>query len=195
MSLKQYEAFLKTVDLGSLTKAAESLGYTQSGISHMLNTLEEETGVKLLLRDRSGVKLTSDGKILLPYMRNIVNDNHGFMEKVKELRGVKSGLIRIGAFTSVCVQWLPGIIKSFRKEYPDIDFEFMYGDYTESKRKQERDGSFTFDKHKIFLYKEDFEKFQEGLAEVIGYIQDNFLGGAPAPQQEDGAAGIQNDEF
>ena len=66
---------------------------------------------------------------------------------------------------------------------------------TESKRKQERDGSFTFDKHKIFLYKEDFEKFQEGLAEVISYIQDNFLGGAPAPQQEDGAAGIQNDEF
>ena len=43
---------------------------------------------------------------------------------------------------------------------------------TESKRRQENDGSFTFDKHKIFLYKEDFDKFQEGLAEVIGYIKD-----------------------
>ena len=40
---------------------------------------------------------------------------------------------------------------------------------TESKR------SFTFDKHKIFLYKEDFDKFQEGLAEVIGYIKDKCL--------------------
>jgi hypothetical protein len=46
---------------------------------------------------------------------------------------------------------------------------------TESKRKQENDGSFTFDKHKIFLYKEDFDKFQEGLAEVIGYIKDKCL--------------------
>ena len=46
---------------------------------------------------------------------------------------------------------------------------------TESKRKQENDGSFTFDKHKIFLYKEDFDKFQEGLAEVIAYIKDKCL--------------------
>ena len=51
---------------------------------------------------------------------------------------------------------------------------------TESKRRQERDGSFTFDKHKIFLYKEDFEKFQEGLSDVIGYIRNNCLGGIPA---------------
>ncbi len=46
---------------------------------------------------------------------------------------------------------------------------------TESKRRQENDGSFTFVKHKIFLYKEDFDKFQEGLAEVIGYIKDKCL--------------------
>ncbi len=42
---------------------------------------------------------------------------------------------------------------------------------TESKRRQERDGSFTYDKHKIFLYKEDFQKFQEGLEEVINFIK------------------------
>ena len=46
---------------------------------------------------------------------------------------------------------------------------------TESKRRQENDGSYTFDKHNIFLYKEDFDKFQEGLAEVIGYIKDKCL--------------------
>lgn len=55
----------------------------------------------------------------------------------------------------------------------------FYLTITESKRKQERDGSFTFDKHKIFLYKEDFEKFQEGLAEVIAYIKDNCFNGEP----------------
>lgn len=50
---------------------------------------------------------------------------------------------------------------------------------TESKRRVERDGSFSYDKHKIFLYKEDFEKFMEGLNEVIGYIQTRCLGEQP----------------
>ena len=48
---------------------------------------------------------------------------------------------------------------------------------TESKRRQERDGSFTYDKHKIFLYKEDFEKFAAGLNEVVEYIKNNCFNG------------------
>ena len=53
----------------------------------------------------------------------------------------------------------------------------FYITITESKRKQERDGSFTYDKHKIFLYKEDFEKFQEGLLDAITYIKDKCFDG------------------
>ena len=56
---------------------------------------------------------------------------------------------------------------------------------TESKRKQERDGSFTYDKHKIFLYKEDFEKFQEGLKDVIEYIKKNCLDGKDFEQRSE----------
>lgn len=48
---------------------------------------------------------------------------------------------------------------------------------TESKRRVEKDGRFAYDKHKIFLYKEDFEKFTEGLQEVITYIRENCLNG------------------
>lgn len=44
---------------------------------------------------------------------------------------------------------------------------------TESKRRLDRDGRFVYDKHKIFLYKEDFEKFSQGLEEIIKYIRDN----------------------
>lgn len=46
---------------------------------------------------------------------------------------------------------------------------------TESRRRTENDGRFSFDKHKIFLYKEDFDKFAEGLQEVIDYIRTNCL--------------------
>ena len=54
----------------------------------------------------------------------------------------------------------------------------LYLTITESKRKVEGDGSFSYDKHKIFLYKEDFEKFRDGLDEVISYISKR------APQTE-----------
>lgn len=45
---------------------------------------------------------------------------------------------------------------------------------TESKRRIERDGRYVYDKHKIFLYKEDFDKFADGLQEVIGYIRERL---------------------
>lgn len=71
MNIQKYEAFLKTVEMGSLTKTAEALGYTQSGISHILNSLEKEWKLPLLSRDCSGVRITSDGLQLLPLVRNI----------------------------------------------------------------------------------------------------------------------------
>ncbi len=48
----------------------------------------------------------------------------------------------------------------------------FYLTITESKRRVERDGRFAYDKHKIFLYKEDFEKFSAGLEEVIAFIKE-----------------------
>jgi len=63
---------------------------------------------------------------------------------------------------------------------------------TESKRRQEQDGSFTFDKHKIYLYKEDFEKFQEGLSEVLDYMKQNLLKDVP---EHNGPSSSQEDVF
>ena len=58
----------------------------------------------------------------------------------------------------------------------------FYLTITESKRRVERDGSFTYDKHKIFLYKEDFEKFQEGLQDAVKYILHDLLHDEPIRQ-------------
>ena len=67
---------------------------------------------------------------------------------------------------------------------------------TESKRRTERDGSFVYDKHKIFLYKEDFEKFSEGLQEAVQYIMHNLLHDQPIRQypSRDGQD-VQDEEF
>ena len=60
----------------------------------------------------------------------------------------------------------------------------FYLTITESKRKVDAGGHFSYDKHKIFLYKEDFEKFTVGLEEVIAYIKNNCLKGGEQPSAE-----------
>lgn len=131
MNIQKYMAFVKTVECGSFTKAAEVLNYSQSGISRMINDLEKEWSVSLLERGRAGVRLTSDGLKLLPFAQNVCNEYQKLQAQVDELNGLQSGLIRIGTFSSVATHWLPNIIKEFQKDYPNIDYELLLGDYTE----------------------------------------------------------------
>lgn len=130
-NLQKYLSFVKTVELGSFSKAAEALDYSQSGISRMIADLEKEWNIILLERDRNGVRLTSDGMRLLPYARNLCEEYFRLQEQVDELKGIRSGLIRIGTFSSVATHWLPKIIKRFQMDYPNIEYEMLLGDYTE----------------------------------------------------------------
>ena len=107
------------------------MNYSQSGISRMIHDLEKEWKVTLLERGRGGVSLTSDGLKLLPYAENVCREYEKLQIQVDELNGLRSGLIRIAAFSSVASQWLPNIIKEFQKDYPDIDYELLLGDYSE----------------------------------------------------------------
>ncbi len=129
MSIKKYETLMKVVELGSLTRAAEALGFTQSGISHTINSLESEFGFPLLVRSRSGVSLTEDGMRILPAVRSILNGSEQLSQIVSSINGLTRGTVRIGAFTSVAVHWLPGMIKEFSRDYPDIEIKLLNGDY------------------------------------------------------------------
>ncbi|MDO5115204.1 MAG: LysR family transcriptional regulator [Synergistaceae bacterium] len=128
--LTKYEALLTIIDSGGLSSAAAKLGYSQPGISHMLASLEETLGLSLLIRAKNGVSLTSDGIRLLPYIRDICNRQRELMRIVDDMHGVQTGLVRIGAFPSVAINWLPNIIKHFHRDHPRVDFEILYGDYS-----------------------------------------------------------------
>ena len=130
-NILKYMAFVKTVEYGSFTKASEILNYSQSGISRMINDLETEWKVTLLERSKTGVKLTSDGLKLLPHAKAVVSEYEKLQMEVDALNGLQSGIIRIGTFSSVATHWLPNIIKEFQKDYPNIDYELLLGDYTE----------------------------------------------------------------
>ncbi|MGE6375804.1 LysR family transcriptional regulator [Peribacillus muralis] len=131
MNIQKYMAFVKAVELGSFTKAAEMLDYSQSGISRMINDLEKEWGMFLFERGRAGINLTSDGLKLLPQLKRICNEYEILMKQIGDLNDLESGIIRIGTFSSVASHWLPNMIQIFKKDYPMIDFEFLLGDYTE----------------------------------------------------------------
>ncbi|APH15480.1 bacterial regulatory helix-turn-helix, lysR family protein [Clostridium sporogenes] len=131
MNIQKYMAFVKTVEYGSFTKAAEILHYSQSGISRMINDLEKEWKIILLERNKNGVKLSSDGMKLLPFAKSVVSDYEKLQMQVDELNDLQSGFIRIGTFSSVATHWLPNIIRKFQEVYPNIDYELLLGDYTE----------------------------------------------------------------
>ena len=129
MSISKYQVFLKVVSCGTFTKAAEALNFTQSGISHAITSLESELGITLLSRNRGGVVLTADGRAVLPKIEKLCAAHHALMQTVEGLKDMDSGLVKIATFSSVSAQWLPRILKSFGKLYPNIEFEVVTGDF------------------------------------------------------------------
>ncbi len=128
--MNRYIAFQKIVELGSFSKAAEYLGYTQSAMSQMIASLENELSIKLLNRFRTGTTLTIEGAELYPYIERTISQYIAVQEKAKEIRGLETGIIRIGTFSSISVHWLPNLLKQFQQLYPKVEFVIHQGDYS-----------------------------------------------------------------
>ena len=129
MALDKYQTLMTVVDTGSLTRAAEQLDCTQSAVSHCLDALEKELGFAVLKRSRAGVRLTNEGERLLPAVRTLLGAAEQLRQTASSIRGLESGTVRIGAFTSVAVHWLPPILKEFQHDFPKVDFRLLNGDY------------------------------------------------------------------
>jgi len=81
------------------------------------------------MRSRAGVRPTADGERLMPAILSIVNAMDRFEDTVNAIHGLEVGRVRVGAFTSVAVHWLPSMIKEFQQYHPHIDFGLESGDY------------------------------------------------------------------
>lgn len=129
--MNPYLAFLRVLECNSFSDAARVMGYTQSAVSQMMKALEEELGVTLLLRSRTGVTLTREGELLLPYIRDVANAHRMLSEQAANFRGLQRGTIRIGTFTSISSQLLPPVMKAFKEAHPNLRFELHQGVYSE----------------------------------------------------------------
>ncbi|MDM5188179.1 LysR family transcriptional regulator [Bacillus sp. DX4.1] len=128
MTITQLQVFVKTIEMGSFTKAAQSLNMTQPAVSHAISSIESELGVTLIIRDkRKGLILTDVGKRILVHIREILNGIEKVEQEVAAEKGHEVGTIRIGSFPSASAYFLPKIINIFRQKYPNLELILYEG--------------------------------------------------------------------
>ena len=127
MATDKYKVFLEAIDVGSFSGAAEKLGYTPSGVVHMMNSLEKEFGFPLFQRSNKGVTLTPDGERIVPVLRDMMRCEEQLYQVSSEIRGVIVGDITIGSYFSIAASWLPGVICRFQKDYPNVGIKIIEG--------------------------------------------------------------------
>lgn len=85
MDSKKLEILMTAIDLGSFTKASEVVGYTQSGLTHMMDALEREVGFSLLQRDHNGIQLSPQGRQLMPAIREFLQANANLENQINAI--------------------------------------------------------------------------------------------------------------
>ena len=129
MDSKKLEILMTAVSLGSFSKASEVVGYTQSGLTHLINGLEREIGMTLIRRDHSGIALTEDGEALLPAIREYLSATARLENQIEAITKKRTATIRIAAYASVAMHWMPEILYRFRRVCPDTDVDLRMVDH------------------------------------------------------------------
>ncbi len=129
MDDKKLFAFIEAARSGSLSRAAAELGYTQSGLTQMMNSLEDELGCALLVRSYNGVRLTPTGEQLFPFIEDAAASLKRLRDEASQSAAGQTKPIRIGVFPSISKSWLPYILKEYKKKYPGSQVKIVVGGY------------------------------------------------------------------
>ena len=127
MELRNLITFIHVAELGSFTKAAEQLGYSQSTVSFQIKQLEDELGCLLFERINHTINLTERGHQLVSYAHQIRALTEDFKES-QEKEEALSGHIHVVTPDSVCEEMINAHYIDFHKNYPSISVRFTTGD-------------------------------------------------------------------
>ena len=131
MTLLSYEIFNQIIEQGNFARTAEVMNLTPSAISHAVSAMEEEIGTEVFVRDKNGVKLTPTGEQLYPYVRRVLRASNDFEDALDRMRGLESGIVKIGCTNTVCTAWMPEIIIGFKQIHPGIEVQVAQGSYSD----------------------------------------------------------------
>ena len=129
MDSKKLEILMTAADLGSFTRASEVVGYTQSGLTHMMDALEREVGFPLLQRSHNGIQLSEQGAALMPAIREFLQANANLENQIRAIASQKNEVIRIAAYASIAMHWMPEVLYRFRRTCPEINVDLRMVDH------------------------------------------------------------------
>ena len=152
MDSKKLEILMTAVDLGSFSKASEVVGYTQSGLTHMMDALEKEVGFPLLQRSHNGIQLTKQGEQLMPAIREFLRANANLENQIRNIVEEKEEVIRIAAYASIAMHWMPELLYRFKRLCPNVNVDLRMVDDA----------------------LEPFELLESGLTDVIFASRQNY---------------------
>jgi len=129
MNFSQLQSFVALAEMGSFTEAAYTVNLTQSAVSHALAALENELGVTLLERNRTGVvALTNVGQKIIPHVRALLAQAEAIEQEAKAAHGETSGKLRLGSILSIISpSLLASVLTRFRASYPDMEVVLFEG--------------------------------------------------------------------
>ena len=171
MDMKNINTFIYTAELGSFTKAAELLGYSQSTVSFQIRQLEEELGTVLFERINRTVALTDRGKEILRYahrMKQLAGEMQEMVQPKQEVRGH----LRIAMSDSLCEEIAEKLFILLQQKYPEVTMKIVIAGTDEMFRllnQNQVDFVYTLDRH---IYHSDYvivTESREAVHFVTGY--------------------------
>lgn len=129
MDSQKIKLFLLVEKYKSFSAVANEFLYTPSAISHMADSLETELGVKLFNRTKKGVSLTDDGRRLYDKFSALAAMESELMKEAASLALQNRHTLRIGTYSSIALYFLPGILQSFKQEFPSVKATITVDDY------------------------------------------------------------------
>ncbi|MEV5979415.1 LysR family transcriptional regulator [Streptomyces sp. NPDC052114] len=114
-------ALVAVSEAGSITRAAERLGYTVPALSQQLAKLEREAGTALLVRHHRGARLTGAGELLVGHARRVLDEMERARHELARLAGLSGGRLRVGTFPTAGIHLLPPVLSAFRRAHPDVE--------------------------------------------------------------------------
>ncbi|WP_158606529.1 LysR family transcriptional regulator [Paenibacillus ginsengarvi] len=126
-AMDHYKVFYRAVVCGSITKAAEQLYMTQPSASYAIRQLEEQLGVKLLVRKSKGVDTTEEGRVLFRFVEQAFGLLQAGERKIGEMKSYLSGIVRLGASDSLCKYYVLPFLEAFRARHPGIKICLTHG--------------------------------------------------------------------
>lgn len=127
--MDKYDIILDVCQTKSVSKTAQKLNYTRSAVSQIIKNYEQELGIPIFQRTKTGMELLKTAEPVIEQIRQISNAQKNINQIISKLTSLQSGYIRIGAIQSISYHILPDLLRKFSAHYPDIQFDIAVHDF------------------------------------------------------------------